>query len=136
MPATFRAAVAGQRFPGVIVFPSFKFPALEGSGIDRFEEMSERVEGLDQFSEEYENLSSVFADAQQLTFDPEGRITLPPALAQHAFLTEQAAFVGQGRSFQIWEPHRFEEHRAGLRDRARRQGARLPPLAPAGRRPE
>ena len=53
----------------------------------------------------------------------------------YAHITESAAFVGLGPTFQIWEPYRFAEHEAALLDRARRQGTRLPPLGSlAGRR--
>jgi MraZ protein len=131
VPATFRAALAGQRFPGIIVFPSFRAAALDGSGEDRIEEMMARLDRLEQFSDEYENLSSLFAEAQRLPFDPEGRVILPPDLAEYAGITETAAFVGLGPSFQIWEPQRFAEHRAAMRERARRQQTRLPPPAPA-----
>ena len=128
VPATFRAAVADQSFPGIVVFPSIKHEALDANGIRRMEEMSERLNALDEFSEEHENLSLLFADAQALPFDPEGRIVLPEKLVRYAHISEAAAFVGLGRSFQIWEPNRFADHQAMLRERARRQGTSLPPL--------
>jgi MraZ protein len=126
VPATFRAALAGQNFNGIVAFRSFKLPALEASGIDRMEEMSARIDALDEFSEDRDALSSIFADAQQLAFDGEGRIVLPEILCQHAGITENAAFVGLGRTFQIWEPQQFERHQQELRERARRQGTVLP----------
>jgi MraZ protein len=132
VPASFRSALAGQSFLGIVAFRSFKLPCLEGSGIDRMEEMSGRVDQIDQFSEPHDNLSVMFSDAQQLPFDGEGRVMLPQVLAEHAGITEHAAFVGQGRTFQIWEPERFKTYQAELRERARRQGATLPP---AGERP-
>ena len=128
VPATFRAAVADQSFPGIVVFPSFRHAALDGSGVKRMEEMSERLNALDEFSEEHENLGVLFAAAQALSFDPEGRIVLPENLASHAHITDSAAFVGLGKSFQIWEPSRFADHQATLRERARQNGTRLPPL--------
>jgi MraZ protein len=138
VPATFRAALAGQNFTGIIAFRSFKTAAIEGSGIDRIEEMSDRLDALDQFSEESESLASIFADAQQLPFDGEGRIVLPQALAEHAGITVSAAFVGLGRTFQIWEPEAHKAHQATLRERAKRQGTTLPGIraipAPAGGR--
>jgi MraZ protein len=133
VPATFRAALEGLSFPGVIVFRSFKQSALEGSGIDRMEEMSARIDALDEFSEDREALASIFADAQPLPFDGEGRIILPQALCEHATITDSAAFVGLGRTFQVWEPQRFEKHQQELRERARRQGTTLP--ARRGERP-
>jgi MraZ protein len=128
VPATFRAAVADQSFPGIVVFPSFRHDALDGSGIKRMEEMSERLNSLDEFSEEHENLGVLFAAAQALPFDTEGRIVLPENLALHAHITDGAAFVGLGKNFQIWEPSRFADHQATLRERARQNGTRLPPL--------
>ncbi len=126
VPATFRTALAGQNFNGIIAFRSFKLPALEASGIDRMEELSGRIDALPEFSEDRDALSSILADAQPLAFDGEGRIVLPELLCQHAGLTEAAAFVGLGRTFQIWEPQRFEQHQQEMRERARRQGATLP----------
>jgi MraZ protein len=134
VPATFRAAVADQSFSGIVVFPSFKYEALDASGIRRMEEMGERLNTLDEFSEEHENLSMLFASSQALPFDTEGRIVLPEDLAAFAHISDSAAFVGLGKSFQIWEPGRFADHQASLRERARRQGTRLPPLRGAAAR--
>lgn len=132
VPASFRLALAGQNFNGIIAFPSFKLPALEASGIDRMEEVSDRIDQLAEFSEDRDALSSILADAEQLAFDSEGRIVLPETLCTHAGISETAAFVGRGRTFQIWEPQRFQTHQQEMRDRARRQGTTLPP-SPANR---
>lgn len=134
VPASFRAALAGQSFAGIIAFRSFKTAAIEGSGIDRIEEMSARLDALEQFSEDYESLASIFADAQQLPFDGEGRVVLPEELVAHAEITDSAAFVGLGRTFQIWEPEAHKRHQSEMRERAKRQGTTLPaarPLPPA-----
>lgn len=133
VPATFRAAVADQSFPGIVVFPSFKYEALEASGIKRMEEMTTRQATLDEFSDEHENIGMLFATSQALPFDTEGRIVLPEALAEYAHISDAAAFVGLGKSFQIWEPNRLADHQASVRERARQQGTRLPPPAAAAR---
>ena len=138
VPASFRTALGNQTFPGIVAFRSFKSSALEGSGIDRMEEISARLDTLDQFSEDYETLASIFADAQQLPFDGEGRIILPQGLVEHAGIGESAAFVGLGRTFQIWEPEAHRQHQEALRERARREGTTLPgrraalPAQPSG----
>jgi len=78
VPATFRSTLATHRETNLVVlFPSFKVPALDGTGSDYVEEMKDRLETLDQFSDEHENLSWLFADAHPLTMDGEGRIVLP-----------------------------------------------------------
>jgi transcriptional regulator MraZ len=128
VPATFRTALSGQRFPGIVVFPSYKYPALEANSIDWMEELASRLDTLDKFSDEHENLEMLFASSRELPLDTEGRIALPPDLAEHAAVTDSVAFVGVGRNFQLWEPTRFAEHAANLRERSRQQGTRIPSL--------
>ena len=136
VPASFRTALTGQSYNGIIAFRSFKLPALEACGIDRMENLSDRIDALPEFSEDRDALSSLLADAQPLAFDGEGRIVLPEALCRHAEIGESAAFVGLGRTFQIWEPQRFEAHREEMRERARRQGATVPRLLEGRPTPE
>ena len=127
VPATFRSTLASHRHPNLLIaFPSVRLPALECTGSDRMVEMQERIESLQQFSEEYENLSLLFADAHPLTIDGEGRVILPERLKDHAYITGDVAFVGLGAMFQLWDPARYEEHSAAVRERARRQGTTLP----------
>ena len=136
VPATFRSTLATNRQPNLLIsFPSIRVPAVECTGSDRIEEMQDRIESLEQFSEEYENLTQLFADAHPLTMDGEGRVILPERLKQHAQITDDVAFVGLGAMFQLWDPGRYEEHSAAVRERSRRQGTTLPPRAGAPRRP-
>jgi MraZ protein len=126
VPASFRAALATQSFNGIVAFRSFKHAAIEGSGIDKLDEMSARLEQLNQFSEEHDSLSWIFGDSQQIPFDSEGRIILPPYMVEYAGIGENAAFVGAGRTFQIWEPAAYARHQDEMRERAKRQGITLP----------
>ncbi|MGC2412504.1 MAG: hypothetical protein WA459_07405, partial [Stellaceae bacterium] len=128
VPATFRSTLATNRQPNlVIAFPSMKLPALECTGGDRMVEMHDRIETLEQFSEEYENLSLLFAEAQPLIMDGEGRVILPEKLKEYAHITSDVAFVGLGAMFQLWDPAGYEAHSSAVRERARRQGTTLPP---------
>ncbi len=134
VPATFRAALKGQAFNGIVAFRSFRQAAVEACAMDRMEDLSQGVDALDQFSQEQDDLAStIFADAHQLPIDGDGRIVLPPLLAEHAGIAEAAAFVGRGRTFQIWNPDTFARHQDEARRRAAANGAvlRLPP-APKG----
>ena len=128
VPASFRIALNGQASNGIVAYPSIKFDAIEAAGPDRFEELAARVDRLPEFSDERDSLSSILADAQSLPFDTEGRIMLSQKLVDHAGLGSSAAFVGLGRTFQIWDPERFAHHQAEMRDRARQRGLTLPPL--------
>jgi len=136
VPATFRSTLAAHRQPNLLVaFPSVRLPALECTGSDRMAEMQERIETLEQFSDEYENLSLLFADAYPLTMDGEGRVILPEKLKDHAQIGDEVAFVGLGAMFQLWNPAGYKGHSAAVRERSRRQGTTLPPRGGAARRP-
>ncbi|MBM3560668.1 MAG: division/cell wall cluster transcriptional repressor MraZ [Alphaproteobacteria bacterium] len=108
VPAPFRAAVAGLSFPGIVAIPHFNRPALLCAGINWLEELAARIDAYDLFSAENDALTAAFfGSAQQLAFDPEGRITLPDELMTFAGLAENASFVGRGATFEIWEPAAF-----------------------------
>src|SRR5439155_10599598 len=103
VPATFRSSLASHRQPNLLIaFPSVRLPALECTGSDRIAEMQERIESVPQYSEEYENLSLMFAEARPLTIDGEGRVILPEELKAHAHIADEVAFVGLGAMFQLW----------------------------------
>ena len=126
VPAPFRNALAGQSFIGIVALPSFKFPALQCAGMDWMEGLSGRVDALDLYSDEHDDLTaSLFADAHQLPFDGDGRVILPEKLVAHAQLTDAAAFVGRGPTFEIWLPAAFERYRDQARQRAVEKGMTL-----------
>jgi MraZ protein len=82
---------------------------------------------VDLFSDAHDDLTAtLFADAKQLGFDSEGRIMLPEILTQHAHITESAAFVGRGQTFEIWQPAALEVYKAEARRRALENGRTLP----------
>jgi len=116
VPASFRAQLAGQSFQGIVCYRSFTAPALEGMDFARLEQFAEAADGLAAFSEEQERLNSlIFADCRQLAWDAEGRIMLPEDLVSFATLGETVAFVGKGRTFQLWEPAAHEATMAEMR---------------------
>lgn len=126
VPAPFRAALHTQSFQGIIAFRSYKGQMIEACGIDRMELLSQSVDHLDLFSEEHDDLaSSLFADAHQLAFDGDGRILLPEILRDFAKIKEEAALVGRGTTFQIWNPQNFHDHQEKVRSRLRQRGATL-----------
>lgn len=110
VPAPFRAVLGSQPFAGIVAYRSFLGPVIEASGIDRMTKFSEELESLDEDSERYQFIGSILADTRQLQFDGEGRIMLPPDLAEFAGITEEAAFIGQGKFFQIREPEAAKTH--------------------------
>jgi MraZ protein len=134
VPATFRAALAGLPFQGIVVFPSLRADAIEGCGWDFMEQLNARVQDIALFSETRDDLATtIFSESQQLPFDSTGRIQLPEMLRAHAGISDKAAFVGMGTLFQIWEPGRLAAHKAAARQRVREQRPTVPaPGQPSG----
>ena len=125
VPASFRAVLDRQASAGIILYPSFKHPCIEGSGDERIEQIVNSIDALDAFSDEAENLQTILADSRQLVIDSDGRIVMPPDLLKYAEIDEIATFVGLGKSFQIWEPDAYASHRTENRTKARERGATL-----------
>ena len=53
--------------------------------------------------------TSILSESVNLQFDSEGRISLTSKLIKHAKIKNSMLFVGQGMTFQIWEPSNFEK---------------------------
>ena len=123
VPAAFRDALLGQSFKGIVAFRSFKHQAVQCGGMDWMETISAGVNEFDLFSDEHDDMTAaLFADSQPLAFDGDGRIVLPSMLIEHANLADQAAFVGRGRQFEIWEPAAFTAHQTAARTRVGERG--------------
>jgi len=131
VPASFRSELGNQTFQGIIVFKSFKAPALECFSREQMEQLSARIGQFDLFSDEQDDLAAtILGDSVPLAFDADGRITLPAALAEHAGITETAAFCGRGPTFQIWTPEALAKHQADARARVKNKGLTIPGKAP------
>lgn len=126
VPSPFRAALVSQPFPGIVAYGSFINPCIEACGIERIEKMSQRIETLDPYSEEYDAFATtILGGSVQLPFDGEGRIMLPQSLMQIAGIEENAVFVGKGATFEIWEPAKFAAHAEQARKVALEKRLRL-----------
>jgi MraZ protein len=128
IPATFRAPLShGEGRPAtVFLWPSMNHGALEGADSAYMETLSDSLESpdLDQAERDYIE-TFVFGKAVELTLDPEGRVVLPKNLAEFAGITDQAAFIGRRKTFQVWEPSALEAHEAALRGEAASRGISL-----------
>ncbi|HNQ91412.1 MAG TPA: division/cell wall cluster transcriptional repressor MraZ [Alphaproteobacteria bacterium] len=127
VPATFRSALVGQAFQGVVLFKATGHPCIEGFDFSKMDELSSRLDQFDMFSTTQDDLATaIFAESVQCPFDSEGRINIPQALLAYAKIDENAAFVGLGRKFQIWDAATFESRRVMARENVIREGLTLP----------
>ncbi len=123
VPSAFRSVVTAQsgaaNGQGIFLYPSFTEQAIEGGGPNLMNNINEMIERLDLFTEERDALAaSLFADSHHLTFDADGRVTIPDLLRAHAGIETHMCFVGLGEKFQIWEPEAYAAYRAQARDKA------------------
>lgn len=128
IPAPFRAVLAKDGFEGLYVYPSLDAEALDCGGHALRREIESLLESQPAFSEERHLFSTALNGASEiLKVDPEGRVMLTERLKAFAGVSTEVTFVGQGHSFQIWEPNRFraylDEARHRVRDLRRQLGA-------------
>jgi MraZ protein len=131
-PAPFRTAIDVRKSQGVVLFKSLSDPAIEGMTVERLYQMASALETLDAFAPQRASFEiSIFGAAQALVYDGEGRCSIPKALLEQAGITTEAAFLGRGATFQIWEPgalaRRMEEAAQAIKT-----GAVPFPILPAG----
>lgn len=133
VPATFRATLVGQSFQGVVLFKATNHPCLEGFDFATMEELSQRLDHFDLFSDQQDDLATaIFAESVQCPFDGEGRINIPQHLLDYAGINDGAAFVGLGRKFQIWDVEKFEARKTDARANVVRGNLTLPKLEKGG----
>ncbi|HEY1940995.1 MAG TPA: division/cell wall cluster transcriptional repressor MraZ [Roseiarcus sp.] len=121
VPAPFRAVLAKDGFEGIFVHPSLDAPALDCGGARLLSEINAFLESAPLYSQEREDLATALLGASEvLRVDSEGRIVLSERLRSMLGVTDEAAFVGHGHKFQIWEPSRFAEHLEEAKARVRR----------------
>ena len=126
MPASFRSYLGNMGYNGVICYPSFNNPAIEGCSQSRIEVLSNSIDSLDPFEEKRDFFAtSVLSQSINLQFDTEGRITIANQLLNHAKIKNTMLFVGQGKTFQIWEPKLFEKFKIKARKKANLNRATL-----------
>ena len=126
MPASFRSYLSSMGYNGVVCYPSFSNPSIEACPQNRIERLSNTIDSLNPFEEKRDIFAtSVLAESVNLQFDSEGRISIPDKLLNHAKIKQTMLFVGQGATFQIWEPKLFEKFKIQARKKANLNRASL-----------
>ena len=117
VPSIWRAALTGTDFAGLVLTPSAKNSCLDGFNMERMSQMAAALDSYDFNSDkQLAAATTFFGNAQPLTLDAEGRVTMPADLIAHANLTDSIAFVGLGQFFQVWEPEAFKAHQEAQRE--------------------
>lgn len=126
MPASFRSHLSNLGYNGVVCYPSFNNPSIEACSQDRIEKISSTIDSLNPFDEKRDFFAtSILSESINLQFDTEGRISISTNLLKHANIKNSILFVGQGQTFQIWEPATFEKFKVQARKKANLNRASL-----------
>ena len=119
VPASFRSHLSNLGYNGIICYPSFNHQCIESWPQDRIEKISNTIDSLNPFEEKKDFFAtSILSESINLQFDGEGRILLTSKLLKHAKIKQSMLFVGQGTTFQIWEPTTFEKFKINARKKA------------------
>ena len=126
VPASFRSHLSNLGYNGVVCYPSFNNQSIEAWPQDRVEKISDAIDALNPFEEKKDYFAtSVLSESVNLQFDSEGRISLTEKLLKHAKIKSSMLFVGQGKTFQIWEPVAFEKFRLESKKKSKTYRASL-----------
>ena len=126
MPASYRSYLSNLGYNGIICYPSFNNQSIEAWPQNRIEKISNTIDSLSPFEEKRDFFAtSILSESINLQFDSEGRISLTPKLLKHAKIKNSMMFVGQGKTFQIWEPASFEKFKVNARKKANLNRASL-----------
>ena len=119
VPASFRSYLSNLGYNGVICYPSFNNLCIEAWPQDRIEKISNAIDALNPFDEKKDFFAtSILSECINLQFDSEGRISLTTKLLKHAKIKNSMLFVGQGKTFQIWEPTIFEKFKVSAKKKS------------------
>ena len=119
VPASYRSYLSNLGYNGVICYPSFNHQSIEAWPQDRIEKISNTIDSLNPFEEKRDYFAtSILSESINLQFDSEGRISLTSKLLKHAKIKSSMLFVGQGKTFQIWEPTSFEKFKTSAKKKA------------------
>lgn len=127
VPSSYRQILARNEARRFIAVASPQQLAIRCCGLEIIDEITAGISSAAILADAQEDPRlDLAAEMHELSLDEEGRMILPKALVDHAQIVEQATFVGKFKYFEIWEPGRYQEYRAG-RAEQRRQS---PPLLP------
>ena len=119
VPASYRSYLSNLGYNGIVCFSSFNNQCIEAWPQDSIEKISNAIDSLNPFEEKKDYFAtSILSESINLQFDSEGRIILTTKLLKHSKIKNNVLFVGQGKTFQIWEPTSFEKFRVNARKKS------------------
>lgn len=126
-PASFRSSLERFETRTFYLRSHHLLDCVEGFSEPALEKIDADLAALPAYSDEHEMLAlALLGDTTPLTYDAEGRFSLPAKHQAHARIEEALVFVGFGEKFQIWEPALLERRKAESLARLRNDRPSLP----------
>jgi MraZ protein len=118
VPSQFRSVLRAKGVDELYVLRAIDVQAVNAGGLDLLDRFEARLASEDPFLQSADDMSHyIHGDSAFLKIDGEGRIAVTDFLRAATGIADEAAFVGRGSFFQIWEPSRLETHTQGVRAR-------------------
>lgn len=135
VPKSFRSTVEESSLNGIIIYHPYRLNCIEGADIEFIEKLSDRIySDVSPFDDDELSVgTAIISESRPLSFDPEGRVTLPEDLRALANITHYATFAGIGKKFQIWNPDDHLAHIKLQRANAAARATQMSPLLSGGR---
>ena len=109
VPAPFRNEMANHPRQMVVVYTAPEGGYLYGWAYEDFVKLAEHIQRMPPLSPVRQRLArAILAAARPLSFDAEGRVSLPEDLMARVGIAEQVRFAGQGEYFTLWNPAKYD----------------------------
>lgn len=118
VPAHFRSVVQKRGYRELYALRTLDTPSMDIGGPDLLDRYEARIAAEDPLLGTADDISFFcHGDGTFLKLDQDGRIVVTDFIREHTGISMEAAFLGRGNFFQIWEPERLRAHGAEVRSR-------------------
>lgn len=116
IPAKYRAALGGMEGSFVICRAPMPLRVLyafpEDTWEELCEELNEKYSQGELTSEQDWERRNLYRNADDVTMDSQGRITISPAMCDYAQLGSEVTIIGNMKRLEIWNPEVFAQAEA------------------------
>lgn len=111
LPARFRSGEPGETFvatrglgPCLFLYPLAEWARV----VERLDRQKARTD-----PEQRRFYLQLMQHTAEATIDSQGRVTVPPPLAELAGIAREIVFVGAGEVIEMWDPKRYAQYVGG-----------------------
>jgi MraZ protein len=121
VPAHFRSVLQKRGYQELYALRTLDTPSMDVGGPDLLDRYEAKIAAEDPLTGAADDISFFcHGDGTFLKLDQDGRILVTDFIREHTGIGPEAAFLGRGNFFQIWEPERLRAHGAAVRARLAR----------------